>query len=99
MRIIQSDWTYRILYKRGYNNNPTQHVQTIHYMYVVPTYQQDKPTTYLIYYLYMAPTYRQDKPTIYIIYYLYIAPTYRQDKPTTYIKIIVYINPSTIYII
>jgi len=90
---------YIASYIRGYNYNPTQHDQTIHYMYIVPTYQQDKPTTYLNYYLYMAPTYQQDKPTTYIIYYLYIAPTYQQDKPATYITILAYINPSTIYII
>jgi hypothetical protein len=86
-------------YLRSYNNNLTHLVQTNYYMYVVTTYQQDKPTAYPIYYLYVAPTYQQDKPTTYTIYYLYIAPTYQLDKSTTYITIKDYINPSTIYII
>ena len=83
-------------YIRDRNNNLTQYVQTINSMYVVHTYQQDKPSTY---HNYIAPTYQQDKPTTFIINYSYIAPTYQQDKSTTYITIIVYINPSTIYII
>jgi hypothetical protein len=58
----------------SYNNNPTQRVQTIYYMYVVPTYQQDKPTAYTIYFLYIAPTYQQDKPTTYITIIFYINP-------------------------